>query len=180
MICIWLAKSNVDYHATKRSLQINGLSRHFPNTLSKGDPYSAERIANRQYQSPYPTTDYFYDFSTQARNLAAYGCTRYSGEETPMARHQHDLRLHCKPVWFTSKPRHFLDKPTNPTTAKPHGVLCANTQYQGRLNGSILRHRQQLYATWCADIGNFLCLDSVTDQPWCFGIVHNSIGVMKH
>lgn len=177
----------VDYSCDRSEAltQINRLVTAFPEYTVEGLTANSQNVIGEygNYRPPYPDNCIsFYDFSTPSiETLAAYGCTTDTYGDDLLQWHgiKHDLTAGTKQAKFVFSQNHgtYLSNPPvqlppNRTAfyARIHNADGSVSQWVDTYVISTINYMRD----WCADVGKpFPLPDSVTDQPWCFGIVHD-------
>ena len=177
----------VDYSCDRSEAltQINRLVAAFPEYTVEGLTSNSQNVIGEygNYRPPYPDNCIsFYDFSTtSAETLSAYGCTTDTYGDDLLQWHgiKHDLTAGTKQAKFVFSQNHgtyLTNQPTElPTNrsvfwARIHNADGSVSQWVDTYVISTINYMRD----WCADVGKpFPLPDSVTDQPWCFGIVHD-------
>ena len=177
----------VDYSCDRSEAltQINRLVAAFPEYTVEGLTANSQNVIGEygNYRPPYPDNCIsFYDFSTpSAETLAAYGCTTDTYGDDLLQWHgiKHDLTAGTKQAKFVFSQNHGTYLANPPAQLPPN-----RTAFYARIHntdGSVSQwvdtyviSTNNYMRDWCADVGKpFPLPDSVTDQPWCFGIVHD-------
>ena len=177
----------VDYSCDREEalVQVNRLVAAFSEYTVDGLTSNAQNVIGEygNYRPPYPDNCIsFYDFVTpNNETLVAYGCTADTYGLDLLQWHgiKHDLTAGTKQAKFLFTQNHgsYLSNqpselPTNRSVfwARIHNTDGSISQWVDTYVISTNNYMRE----WCAGIGKpFPLPDGVTDQPWCFGIVHD-------
>lgn len=177
----------VDYSCDREEalVQINRLVAAFSEYTVDGLTSNSQNVIGEygNYRPPYPDNCIsFYDFTTPSNEtLAAYGCTADTYGQDLLQWHgiKHDLTAGTKQAKFVFTQNHGSYLSNQPSELPPN-----RSAFWARIHntdGSISKwvdtyviSTNNYMRDWCAGIGKpFPLPDGVTDQPWCFGIVHD-------
>ena len=166
-------------------IQINRLVAAFPEYSVEGLTSNSQNVIGDygNYRPPYSDNSIsFYDFTLPSPEiLADYGCTTDTYGEDLLEWHgiKHDLTAGTKQAKFVFTQYHGTYLTNLPVELPPNrSVFFARIH---NADGSVSKWVDTYVVSttnymreWCSDIGKpFPLPDNVTEQPWCFGIVHD-------